>query len=45
MSAVIRYAGKPGVTWRIKYADADGRQVQETLGRATVGSTRPRDLP
>ena len=32
-AAVIRYEGKRGVTWRVKYADADGRQVMETLGR------------
>jgi integrase len=32
-AAVIRYEGKRGVSWRIKYADADGRQVMETLGR------------
>ena len=31
-SAVIRYDGARGVVWRVKYADADGRQVQETLG-------------
>ena len=32
-AAVIRYEGARGVSWRIKYADADGRQVKETLGR------------
>jgi integrase len=32
-AAVIRYDGKRGVVWRVKYADADGRQVMETLGR------------
>jgi integrase len=32
-AAVIRYAGKRGTTWRIKYADAAGQQVMETLGR------------
>ena len=32
-AAVIRYEGARGVSWRIKYADADGRQVMETLGR------------
>lgn len=31
-AAVIRYKGKRGVVWRVKYADTDGRQVQETLG-------------
>ena len=32
-AAVIRYEGPRGVSWRIKYADAGGRQVMETLGR------------
>jgi len=32
-AAVTPYHGKRGTTWRIKYADADGRQVMETLGR------------
>lgn len=36
-AAVVRYAGTRGVTWRIKYVDAGGRQVQETLGRAADG--------
>jgi integrase len=31
-AAVIRYDGKRGVVWRIKFRDADGRQVKETLG-------------
>jgi len=31
-ACVIRYEGERGVSWRIKYADADGRQVQETIG-------------
>ena len=39
-AAVIRYEGARGVSWRIKYADADGRQVMETLGRETDGWTR-----
>ncbi len=30
--SVIRYEGKRGVVWRIKYRDASGRQVVETLG-------------
>ena len=30
--SVIRYQGKRGVVWRIKYRDASGRQVVETLG-------------
>jgi site-specific recombinase XerC len=39
-SGVIRYAGKRGVVWRIKYVDATGKQVQETLGREADGWTR-----
>lgn len=39
-ACVIRYAGKRGVVWRIKYRDASGRQVKETLGRADEGWTR-----
>jgi hypothetical protein len=31
-SCVIEYAGKRGVVYRIKFTDADGRQVMETLG-------------
>jgi integrase len=32
-AAVIRYDGKRAVVWRIKYRDATGRDVMETLGR------------
>ena len=39
-SAVIPYHGKRGTVWRIKYADADGRQVMETLGLERDGWTR-----
>ncbi len=39
-AAVIRYAGKRGVVWRIKYADAAGKQVMETLGAERDGWTR-----
>jgi integrase len=39
-SGVIRYAGKRGVVWRIKYVDANGTQIQETLGREADGWTR-----
>ena len=31
-AAVIRFEGKRGPVWRIKYSDAAGKQVQETLG-------------
>jgi hypothetical protein len=39
-AAVIRYEGPRGVSWRIEYADADGRQVMETVGRERDGFTR-----
>jgi hypothetical protein len=32
-AAVIRRPGKRGVAWCIKYRDASGRQLWETLGR------------
>ena len=32
-ACVISYAGPRGVSWKIKYLDATGRQVKETLGR------------
>src|SRR5580765_5618927 len=32
-AAVIRRPGRRAVTWSIKFRDADGRQVWETLGR------------
>jgi integrase len=41
-ACLVRYAGKRGVTWRIKYADAAGRQVMETLGREADGWTERR---
>lgn len=34
---MIRYDGARGVVWKVKYRDADGRQVKETLGRASDG--------
>ena len=36
---VIRYDGKRGTVWRIKYADATGRQVMETVGAERDGVT------
>lgn len=39
-AAVIKYEGARGAVWRIKYRDADGRQVQETLGRAPAWTKR-----
>lgn len=41
-AAVIRYEGARGVVWRVKFRDADGRQVKETLGREADGWTRQR---
>src|SRR5262245_25461296 len=31
--SVIRYEGPRGVTWRIKYRDAAGKQCMETVGK------------
>jgi integrase len=39
-AAVIRYDGKRGIVWRIKWTDADGKQVQETVGAERDGVTR-----
>ena len=43
---VVRYDGKRGVTWRIKYTDATGKQVMETVGAERDGITekKARDL-
>lgn len=40
--AVIRYQGKRGVVWRIKYRDAGGRQAMETVGAERDGMTEKR---
>ena len=37
---VIEYRGKRGRVFRIKYTDANGRQVMETLGREEEGWTK-----
>src|SRR2546423_1260103 len=39
-SAVVRYRGKRGDVWRIKYTDASGKQHMETLGPASEGWNR-----
>lgn len=39
-SAVIRYQGKHSVSWRIKFRDASGRQVMETLGTSPQWNRR-----
>jgi integrase len=36
----VRYDGKRGVVWRIKFVDAAGQQVQKTLGREADGWSR-----
>jgi integrase len=40
--SVIRYSGKRGVTYRIKYLDASGKQVMETVGAERTGMTAKR---
>lgn len=39
-SGVVRYEGRRGVVWRIKFLDADGKQVMETIGAERDGVTR-----
>lgn len=39
---VVRYDGKRGTVWRIKYRDASGRQVMETVGSERDGVTEKR---
>jgi integrase len=39
-AAVVEYQGKRGTVWRIKYADAAGCQVMETIGAERDGITR-----
>jgi hypothetical protein len=39
-AAVLKYAGKRGTTWSLKYEDASGRQVRERLGKASDGWNR-----
>ena len=38
-AAVVRYQGRHGASWRIKFKDATGRQVMQTLGREAEGWT------
>jgi hypothetical protein len=37
---VVAYDGKRSRTWRVKYADADGKQTMETVGAERDGVTR-----
>jgi integrase len=39
-AAVIPYDGKRGRVWRIKFVDANGKQVMETIGAERDGVTR-----
>lgn len=39
-ACVLRYRGKRGDVWRVKYRDAEGTQVQETLGPESEGWNR-----
>ena len=39
-ACVLRYQSARGVVWRVKYRDADDKQVMETLGREADGWTR-----
>lgn len=39
-ACVVRYEGARGVVWRVKWTDASGRQVQETVGREAEGFKR-----
>jgi integrase len=36
-ACVVRYQGKRGVVWYVKFRDASGRQVKERLGREADG--------
>ena len=40
--SVVQYKGARGTVWRIRYRDADGRRVSETLGRELDGWTQRR---
>jgi Phage integrase, N-terminal SAM-like domain len=39
-ACVVEYCGARGVVYRVKYADADGKQVMETVGATRDGVTR-----
>ncbi|HXH34995.1 MAG TPA: tyrosine-type recombinase/integrase [Plantibacter sp.] len=41
-ACVIRYDGKRGATWSVKFRDAEGRQVKETVGHERDGWNRQR---
>jgi hypothetical protein len=39
-AAVVNYEGKRGTVWRVKFRDASGKQLMETLGRAPEWNRR-----
>jgi integrase len=39
-AGVIRYAGKRGVVWYVKFVDGDGKQVKERVGSEAEGCNR-----
>jgi integrase len=39
-ACVIKYKGRRGVVWYVKYRDASGRQVKEKVGSAAEGCTK-----
>jgi integrase len=41
-ACVVEYTGKRGIVYRAKFRDAEGRQVQQTLGRKQDGWNRQR---
>jgi integrase len=41
-ASIVEYKGARGVVFRAKFRDADGRQVQQTIGRAADGWNRQR---
>ena len=38
--SVVKDEGRRGTTWRVKYTDASGSQIMETLGKAADGWTK-----
>src|SRR5262245_9129997 len=39
-SGIVQYKGARGTVWRIRYVDAAGVQIQETIGAERDGVTR-----
>jgi integrase len=38
-AAIVKYTGRRGIVWRIKWTDASGKQIMETVGAARDGVT------